>query len=60
MGVKMTKLDYDIPSQEMTPEQVNTTSDFQNTIGQINENQKMLQQMQGPNPLMSGGERLNA
>lgn len=56
----MTKLDYDIPSQEMTPEQVNTTSDFQNTIGQINENQKMLQQMQGPNPLMSGGERLNA
>ena len=58
--MKETVLDYDIPSQNMTPEQVNTTSDFQNTIGQINENQRILQQMQGPNPLMSGGERLNA
>lgn len=56
----MYKLDYDIPSQEMTPEQVDITSDFQNTIGQINENQELLQQMQGPNPLMSGGEKLNA
>lgn len=55
-------IDYDIPSEQMTPEQIQVATDLQSTMQGMapqigNANPKVLQQQQ-LKPEISGGENL--